>query len=203
MWRWEYFSFCIFRQFLTFNFCSFINFERTIEYCSFFQFWALGLASFPNNNFMISQIYLCKRKLEQFLISKHFRSSFLRHANQWQGCSPFHFFTGHFENFKIQGVFFNWCPLKVFSVRLHSKSHQKSSKCQNLLTEKKLIFRGAPVEKDTLYIGSESWVLSPKKNTLTTMASYKILPNNLCLWSNCESAVVKLSPVIKLSTTLF
>ena len=146
MWRWEYFSFCIFRQFLTFNFCSFINFERTIEYCSFFQFWALGLASFPNNNFMISQIYLCKRKLEQFLISKHFRSSFLRHANQWQGCSPFHFFTGHFENFKIQGVFFNWCPLKVFSVRLHSKSHQKSSKCQNLLTGWHF-FRGAPVKK--------------------------------------------------------
>merc|ERR1712105_134807 len=35
---------------------------------------------------------------------------------------------------KIQGVFFNSPPLKVLSVRLHSKSHQKSSKCQNLLT---------------------------------------------------------------------
>ena len=39
---------------------------------------------------------------------------------------------------KIQGDFFNWDPPK--SVRLHSKSHQKSSKCQNLLTEKNLDF---------------------------------------------------------------
>ena len=52
----------------------------------------------------------------------------------------------------VQGVFFNWDPLKVLSVRLHSKSHQKSSKCQNLLTEKKLVvFRGGSVKKDTLY----------------------------------------------------
>ena len=36
----------------------------------------------------------------------------------------------------IQGVFLTGAPLKVLSVRLHSKSHQKSSKCQNLLTEK-------------------------------------------------------------------
>ena len=34
----------------------------------------------------------------------------------------------------IQGVFFNWDPLKVLNIRSHSKSHQKSSKCQNLLT---------------------------------------------------------------------
>ena len=40
-----------------------------------------------------------------------------------------------------------------------------------------------------------------KKNTLTTMASYKMLPNNLCLWSNCESAVVKLLSSCHLSSS--
>ena len=50
----------------------------------------------------------------------------------------------------IQGVFFNWSSLKVLSVRLHSKSHQKSSKCQNLLTGKNLwFFRVGPVKKKT------------------------------------------------------
>ena len=43
---------------------------------------------------------------------------------------------------KIQGVFFNWCPPKSSKCQItsmyYSKSHQKSSKCQNLLTEKKL-----------------------------------------------------------------
>ena len=38
--------------------------------------------------------------------------------------------------------FLTGAPLKVLSVRLHSKSHQKSSKCQNLLTEKNLWFLG-------------------------------------------------------------
>ena len=32
------------------------------------------------------------------------------------------------------GFFFTGAPLKVLSVRLQSKSYQKSSKCQNLLT---------------------------------------------------------------------
>ena len=32
--------------------------------------------------------------------------------------------------------FLTGAPLKVLSVRLHSKSHRKSFKCQNLLTEK-------------------------------------------------------------------
>ena len=51
-----------------------------------------------------------------------------------------------------RGFFFTGTPLKVLCVRLHIKSHQKSSKCQNLLTEKKLvIFRGVPVKKNTLY----------------------------------------------------
>ena len=63
---------------------------------------------------------------------------------------------------KIQGVFFNWCPLKVLCVRLHSKSHQKSSKCQNL-PKKLVIFRGAPVKKDTLYLPSP---LSPTSHHL-------------------------------------
>ena len=44
--------------------------------------------------------------------------------------------------------FLTGAPLKVLSVRLHSISHQKSSKCQNLLTEKKLvIFRGHQLKK--------------------------------------------------------
>ena len=51
------------------------------------------------------------------------------------------------------GCFFvTAAPLKVLSVRLHSKSHQKSSKCQKFsywLTLR--IFRGAAVTKDTLY----------------------------------------------------
>ena len=38
----------------------------------------------------------------------------------------------------IQFFFLTGPTLKVPSVGLHSKSHQKSSKCQNLLTEKKL-----------------------------------------------------------------
>ena len=49
------------------------------------------------------------------------------------------------------GFFLTGAPLKVISVRLHSKSHQKSSKCQNLLTEKKLvIFRGHQLKKHTV-----------------------------------------------------
>ena len=35
----------------------------------------------------------------------------------------------------IQGVFLTGAPLKVLSVRLISKSHQKSFKCQNLHTD--------------------------------------------------------------------
>ena len=34
----------------------------------------------------------------------------------------------------IQGAFLTVPTQKFLSVRLHSKSHQKSSKCQNLLT---------------------------------------------------------------------
>ena len=34
-------------------------------------------------------------------------------------------------------IFLTGSAQKVLSIRLHSKSHQKSSKCQNLLTEKK------------------------------------------------------------------
>ena len=34
----------------------------------------------------------------------------------------------------LQGVFLLVPPMKVLSVRLHSKSHQKSSKCRKLLT---------------------------------------------------------------------
>ena len=59
-------------------------------------------------------------------------------------CEHFKFFwnggllstkDGHILSHHIQGVFFNWFPVqKVLSIRLHSKSHQKSSKCQNLLT---------------------------------------------------------------------
>ena len=48
--------------------------------------------------------------------------------------------------------FLTGAPLKVLSVRLHSKSNQKSSQCQNLLTEKTCDFKGAPVKKDTLYL---------------------------------------------------
>ena len=33
------------------------------------------------------------------------------------------------------GWFFNWFRPKVLSIRLHSKSHQKSFKCQSLLTD--------------------------------------------------------------------
>ena len=44
-----------------------------------------------------------------------------------------------FSNFnQLQGVFLTGPTQKVLSVRLHSKSHQKSSKCQNLVTEKNL-----------------------------------------------------------------
>ena len=43
---------------------------------------------------------------------------------------------------KYRVIFFTGTPLKVLSVGLHSKSHQKSSKCQNLLTEKNLWFLG-------------------------------------------------------------
>ena len=35
-------------------------------------------------------------------------------------------------------IFLTGTPLKVLSVRLHSKSPQKSSKCQNFFTEKNL-----------------------------------------------------------------
>ena len=38
--------------------------------------------------------------------------------------------------------FFYYLPQKVLSVRLHSKSQQKSSKCQNLLTSWHLEFLG-------------------------------------------------------------
>ena len=74
------------------NIPHFINFERTIENCLFYQFWALGLAYFPNNNFIISQIYLFKRKLEQINVKAFHHFTFS------------HFFTGHFENFKIFSV---------------------------------------------------------------------------------------------------
>ena len=52
----------------------------------------------------------------------------------------------------IQGVFFLFgAPLKVLSVRLNSKSHQRSLKVSEFTYRKKLvIFRGAPVQKDTL-----------------------------------------------------
>ena len=40
------------------------------------------------------------------------------------------------------GIFLTGAPLKVLSVRLHSKSHPKSSKCQNLLTGWHLEFLG-------------------------------------------------------------
>ena len=42
----------------------------------------------------------------------------------------------------IHGVFLLVRPKKLLSVRLHSKSHQKSFKCRNLLTEKNLWFLG-------------------------------------------------------------
>ena len=52
----------------------------------------------------------------------------------------------------IQGVNLTRPPLKVLSVRLHSKSHQKSSKCQNLLTGWHLeLLGGGRVKKNTLY----------------------------------------------------
>ena len=35
-------------------------------------------------------------------------------------------------------IFLTGTPLKVLSVRLHSKPHKKSSKCQNFITEKNL-----------------------------------------------------------------
>ena len=47
----------------------------------------------------------------------------------------------------LQGVFLTGAPLKVLNVRLHSKSHQKSSKCQNLLTEKTCDFREHQIKK--------------------------------------------------------
>ena len=34
---------------------------------------------------------------------------------------------------RYRAVFFTGPPLKVLSVKLHSKSHQKSSKCQNFV----------------------------------------------------------------------
>ena len=43
---------------------------------------------------------------------------------------------------RVQSVFLIGATLKVLSVRLHSKSHQKSSKCQNLLTGWHLEFLG-------------------------------------------------------------
>ena len=39
-----------------------------------------------------------------------------------------------FQCINLQGAFFNWSQQDFLRVRLHSKSHQKSSKCQNLLT---------------------------------------------------------------------
>ena len=45
------------------------------------------------------------------------------------------------------GCFLTGAPLEVLSVRLHSKSHKKSCKCQKLLTEKKKQKK----KKDTLY----------------------------------------------------
>ena len=58
-------------------------------------------------------------------------------------------------HFHIQGVFSLPYPPK--SVRLHSKSHQKSSKCQNLVTEKNLwFFRGSQLKK-TPCIKSSCW----------------------------------------------
>ena len=35
------------------------------------------------------------------------------------------------KNNNLQGVFLLFCPKKWLSVRLHSKSHQKSFMCQN------------------------------------------------------------------------
>ena len=49
-------------------------------------------------------------------------------------------------------VFLTGLLLKVLSVRLYSKSHQKSSKCQNLLTGCHLGFLGGNSYKSTLYV---------------------------------------------------
>ena len=43
---------------------------------------------------------------------------------------------------QIQGGLFHWYPLKVLCVGLHSKSHKKSFKCQNLLNGWHLDFLG-------------------------------------------------------------
>ena len=43
--------------------------------------------------------------------------------------------------------FFTDPPLKVLSVRLHSKSHRKSSKCQNFLSHRMLYFNIERAEK--------------------------------------------------------
>ena len=50
------------------------------------------------------------------------------------------FITHYFQSYRVS--FLTGAPLKVLSVRLHSKSHQKSSKCQNLLTGWHLEFLG-------------------------------------------------------------
>ena len=49
----------------------------------------------------------------------------------------------------VQGVFLTGAPLRVLSVSLQSKSYQKSSKCQNLLTGWHLGFFGGHQLKKT------------------------------------------------------
>ena len=55
--------------------------------------------------------------------------------------------------------FLTGAPLKVLSVRFHSKFHQKSSMCQNLLTEKNLWFLGGhQLKKNPLYKLTKIWL---------------------------------------------
>ena len=59
-------------------------------------------------------------------------------------------FIPHLPHWPSYRCIFLTGPSKIFvSVRLHSKSHQKSSKCQNLLTGWHLL---GPVKKCTLYL---------------------------------------------------
>ena len=65
------------------------------------------------------------------------------------------FLTGTPLKFTYRVSFLTGTPLKVLSVRLHSKSHQKCSKCQNLRTEENLFLGESQLKKDTLYHSSK------------------------------------------------
>ena len=101
--------------------------------------------------------FLCiSEALSAFGHTGHLRASFLRNApfvriypltakhrpSRWTILESGGYTGNHSVTHPTGCFFLNGTPLKFLSVRLHSKCHQKSSKCQNLLTGKNLWFLG-------------------------------------------------------------